>query len=931
MGAVCRSRYVAPSSSSLMVLTVVSKLQHGSPIMTRDRELKASDIGIPLPKKECNRPGKKDHFEEYWIKQSLDTPWIYFQNIQINTFGEQWANMLNCSTNMGAVCRSRTSHVTGAPWPCMQDRSTNRPGKGTPGPQGERGMPGRRGEKGERGELGAPGVEGQQGQKGEAGVDGLLGPGGPPGPPGPAGPPGWTWGETDTKMLYDSCVDPETAAVLYEYSKPDDKCGLGPYPDTAPSPQKNNIRGPKGVICLPEGMSKTTPENPQSPKTNIKGSQMSKIMPNHPRPPPKAIFRGLILAQGIYIYAQLFLKMRKKSKILQCSTGEGIPFVIFPKMESFWQCFDIAKNCSIKKSLKSIKLALSKRNDSLRWRLSGGRLEQKVREMRSIKCSNHNYHGTGAINTHMVMSRKAPCDCSEVNSSLLNNFQSQTFLENGNVDTSFHQGTPHMTLPVRQSGKRPGHHSIYQYLKFSRCITSARHTSLGTLKHNEPMRKPLQNGGTPGPQGERGMPGRRGEKGERGELGAPGVEGQQGQKGEAGVDGLLGPGGPPGPPGPAGPPGWTWGETDTKMGPPGTPGFSLPPRYGSYPGDREHASTPTLNLNNPITFTSRAALLLAHRDSPYKRGTLAYVVADDSLFMSGAHGWREVMTFEIDIPSPSTPSNPTKPSTPNPIVEVLPEVLPEKITPDHNSIGRTWHGEWGEPMTTNVEEEWNIKELRVAALNEPWSGDLRGVYSADYACYRQARSVGLKGTFRALLSSPSHDLSSLVRSTDRHQPIINLRGIPVISSWKDVVSGSGGRFLEEPEILSFDGRNVLLDNAWPVKYIWHGANRYGETLAKVNCNAWNTDSSSAFGMAAPLRTKHLLQQEKVACDNHLIVLCIEATTTLPKRRRRELLLEEMKNSTQLHHHRNSKHRIQLKNRYKKIHTRILVNKNIHPQ
>lgn len=43
-------------------------------------------------------------------------------------------------------------------------------------------------------------------------------------------------------------------------------------------------------------------------------------------------------------------------------------------------------------------------------------------------------------------------------------------------------------------------------------------------------------------------------------------------------------------------------------------------------------------------------------------------------------------------------------------------------------------------------------KLRIAALNEPYTGDLKGMRGADFDCYRQARRAGLVGTFRAFLS-----------------------------------------------------------------------------------------------------------------------------------------------------------------------------------
>lgn len=68
-------------------------------------------------------------------------------------------------------------------------------------------------------------------------------------------------------------------------------------------------------------------------------------------------------------------------------------------------------------------------------------------------------------------------------------------------------------------------------------------------------------------------------------------------------------------------------------------------------------------------------------------------------------------------------------------------------------------------------------QLRMAALNEPFTGDMHGVRGADYACYRQAKRAGLRGTFRAFLSSRVQNVDSIVRLGDRELPIVNIKVI----------------------------------------------------------------------------------------------------------------------------------------------------------
>ncbi|GFY66934.1 collagen alpha-1(XVIII) chain [Trichonephila inaurata madagascariensis] len=63
----------------------------------------------------------------------------------------------------------------------------------------------------------------------------------------------------------------------------------------------------------------------------------------------------------------------------------------------------------------------------------------------------------------------------------------------------------------------------------------------------------------------------------------------------------------------------------------------------------------------------------------------------------------------------------------------------------------------------------------MAALNQPFSGDMHGVRGADYECYRQSRRANLRGTFRAFLASRVQNLDSIVRFQDAGLPVVNLK------------------------------------------------------------------------------------------------------------------------------------------------------------
>ena len=65
-------------------------------------------------------------------------------------------------------------------------------------------------------------------------------------------------------------------------------------------------------------------------------------------------------------------------------------------------------------------------------------------------------------------------------------------------------------------------------------------------------------------------------------------------------------------------------------------------------------------------------------------------------------------------------------------------------------------------------------QLHLVALNRPVSGRMRGIRGADYECHRQARSAGMRGTYRAFLSTTTQNLDSIIYySRDRQIPIIN--------------------------------------------------------------------------------------------------------------------------------------------------------------
>ena len=65
-------------------------------------------------------------------------------------------------------------------------------------------------------------------------------------------------------------------------------------------------------------------------------------------------------------------------------------------------------------------------------------------------------------------------------------------------------------------------------------------------------------------------------------------------------------------------------------------------------------------------------------------------------------------------------------------------------------------------------------QIHLIASNQPFFGDMRGIRGADYVCHSEARRAGLKGTYRAFLTSRDQDLSAIVvEPEDRRVPVVN--------------------------------------------------------------------------------------------------------------------------------------------------------------
>lgn len=168
------------------------------------------------------------------------------------------------------------------------------------------------------------------------------------------------------------------------------------------------------------------------------------------------------------------------------------------------------------------------------------------------------------------------------------------------------------------------------------------------------------------------------------------------------------------------------------------------------------------------------------------------------------------------------------------------------------------------------------ERLNLVALNQPHSGDMMGLDSADRMCYEQAKAMGLAPNYRAFISSHRQDLVHVVYPGFRETlPVTNLRGDVMFRNWRSIFSGDGGPINARIPIYSFDGRDVLADPFWPQKSIWHGSTSRGLRVVDKHCEMWRADHMSVTGQSSSLTSGLLLGQQTRSCSNQYIVLCIE--------------------------------------------------------
>ncbi|XP_058475540.1 collagen type XVIII alpha 1 chain a isoform X2 [Solea solea] len=417
-------------------------------------------------------------------------------------------------------------------------------------------------------------------------------------------------------------------------------------------------------------------------------------------------------------------------------------------------------------------------------------------------------------------------------------------------------------------------------------------------------------GGTQGPAGPPGKPGLTGPKGDS-IIGPPGPQGPPGPTG-VGYDGRPG---SPGPPGPPGPPGSSPGayRPNHSVNIPGPPGPAGPP------GTPGHSSSVIVLRSYDTMIAS------ARRQS---EGSLIYIIDKADLYLRVRDGLRQVMLgvyqpFFRDLenevaevqPPPvilypqsqdqsqnngaghySQGGSSIRPIEPPPRPPTDPR-FPPQYDPRFPDPRHTGHTD-GTLVTERTENRFpvtpqrrpsvplpqpgvhvhtaSVSGLHLIALNAPQTGNMRGIRGADFLCFQQARAVGLKGTFRAFLSSKLQDLHTIVRRSDRENlPILNLKDQVLFNSWDSLFGDDASKMSENIPIYSFDGRDIVRDSAWPEKMVWHGSDNKGHRQTDHYCETWRAGDRAVTGLASALQSGHVLQQTSSSCSGSYIVLCIE--------------------------------------------------------
>jgi len=331
----------------------------------------------------------------------------------------------------------------------------------------------------------------------------------------------------------------------------------------------------------------------------------------------------------------------------------------------------------------------------------------------------------------------------------------------------------------------------------------------------------------------------------------------KGEKGDRGPMGktVRGPIGPPGVP-----------------GPPGAPGLPGDSGYSEGRGELCRQSPNSVmdgGLIQPLACPMSAPSRQLLERSYFEAGSLIYLQDENKLVLKTSSKWVELKAHPLhasDIAKETTLS-----VTRDRLRE--PPVTEQDFVQDNTTPPPLWRPPPPPAIRTN-------DKVRLIALNDLWSGKLRGVQGADLLCQRDADRSHVEGNFRAFLPSASHtasvdhDMAKSIMSPPfpfmSSNPISNMRGQILFNSWDHmletggVVSSGASLYAFDGKVVSSNGRNIF----------WHGVNPWGEK-SHYNCEEWSSDNPLHVGLASSLEGGLIAKQKKFSCNNKFRVLCIE--------------------------------------------------------
>ncbi|KAF7989748.1 hypothetical protein HCN44_008422 [Aphidius gifuensis] len=377
-------------------------------------------------------------------------------------------------------------------------------------------------------------------------------------------------------------------------------------------------------------------------------------------------------------------------------------------------------------------------------------------------------------------------------------------------------------------------------------------------------------------------------KGQKGQIGQPGPPGLPGQQG------LPGPSGPPGPPGPPGSvqlpsipisilddshkikestlsslPGVSILNNDKLNKHNDVTNLKYDYQEHDNSGDGS-SSVLTKNMKKLTTQIVPGAIIfqdksaLTEMSTISQVGTLAYIVDEEALLVKVNFGWQYISLGSLlSIPTSSQSTVELSSSS--------------SVTPSYG-LSNLIEQNKKKKIEDNGVHPRNPKMLRIAALNDPTTGDMHGIKSADYACYRQARRNGFDGSFQALLSSRTHNIEDIIKQEDRNIPIVNLKGEILFNSWNEMINRNGAYSTTKPRIYTFNGKDILTDFSWFHKKIWLGSPLDGDQVVDLDCDAWRSESTEHYGLVSSIINGFLHESIRYSCKTKLAILCVEMNT-----------------------------------------------------